>query len=422
MTAAGGARPAAPYFVGRASELALLDAFVGDDTRVLNLYGPGGIGKSAVTRRWEVTARASGHLVASRDVADGVAPAGLLYDLRMQIAACPGVATHAFADFDEALREHLMIEKVLAGRDGANAVFDAVGNLQDPLGLSAAVAGLGKAASERVRRRLTNRAALDRYWRGTDGILAGAFLASVQGLARSQASVVLVLDTFENAGPLDDWACRHLVPGLPPGVRLLLVGRNELTRTNFDWQELGDELLRHPLADLSAGEAAAYLQHHGLVDRARLDHALELVGGYPLLLMLLCQLARSAGGWAAVDRFTARDRDELAGQLLDRIMREERAGGLRELLERAAVAPWLRPDVIAVLLETDLVTARTLYDDLGRHSFAERHPFGIRLHDKIRELLAARFAFTDPRGHRAAVDRLAAHLDVLASDDAGSPA
>lgn len=38
---------------------------------------------------------------------------------------------------------------------------------------------------------------------------------------------------------------------------------------------------------------------------------------------------------------------------------------------------------MSVILEISLVDARTIYDKLRRHSFVERHPYGLKFHDKI---------------------------------------
>ena len=68
--------------------------------------------------------------------------------------------------------------------------------------------------------------------------------------------------------------------------------------------------------------------------------------------MLVKLLAQEVGGWENVDILEGgRDRDFIATQLLERILREERVQELRAFLEKGAVAPWFDPGVISVLLD-----------------------------------------------------------------------
>ena len=399
------------FIVGRRSELVLLDQFLLGEATVLNLFGPGGIGKTVVTGLWWEHARQQGVIVASRDVAGGVSPDVLLQDLRDQFSGYDGAdADAAFAEFDRRLREHLILSQVLQASGGTGSFFTALGLVKDPPGLAAALGSLGSAVSDAVARRLNNRAAFERYWRGADSILAKAFCAGLVGLMRRSAGVLVLLDTYEDAAGLDDWVCRTLVPALPSAGRICLSGRNELARMSFDWADLDDQVVGHHLGELELDEARSYLAHYGLRDPQSVRRVLEVTGGYPLLLMLARQLAWSSRGWESIAGLELRDRDEIARQLLERILREERVDQLRDLLELGPVAPWLDPGVVCAVLECDPDEGRRLYDLPARHSFAERHPRGLRIHDKIRDLLRDRLRFTDPERYVEATVRLDAYF------------
>lgn len=139
-----------------------------------------------------------------------------------------------------------------------------------------------------------------------------------------------MLDTYEMAEHLDDWVCSQLVPSLPSGARLVIAGRNELVRSNFDWTDHVDEVDTRPLPELDMTDARRFLVGSGLDEPVLLDRILAFTGGYPLLLVLVRQLAEYAGGWANVgDLSQERDRDEVATGLLDRILREPGVGELR---------------------------------------------------------------------------------------------
>ena len=52
--------------------------------------------------------------------------------------------------------------------------------------------------------------------------------------------------------------------------------------------------------------------------------------------------------------------------------------------------------MIGVILKVGADESRKIYDKLERHSFVERHPYGLKFHDKIRELLLERLKFNRP--------------------------
>jgi serine/threonine protein kinase/ABC-type transport system substrate-binding protein len=127
-------------------------------------------------------------------------------------------------------------------------------------------------------------------------------------------------------------------------------------------------------------------------------------------------------GWENVDILEGgRDRDFIATQLLERILREERVQEVRAFLEKGAVAPWFDPEVISILLDVSQEQGRSIYDKLQRHSFVERHPYGARLHDKIRELLESHHKFTNQAEYERLRDKLMAHYAAKAGIKSGNP-
>jgi hypothetical protein len=135
--------------------------------------------------------------------------------------------------------------------------------------------------------------------------------------------------------------------------------------------------------------------------RPALDELYRFTGGYPLLLVLVVHLSREAGGWDKIGTLeSAADRDHVATELLKRILREERTKEVQVFLEKGVVARWFTPEVVSVILEVSPEEGRAIYDRLKRHSFVERHPYGLKFHDKIRELLLARLKFNKPEYDR----------------------
>jgi hypothetical protein len=122
------------------------------------------------------------------------------------------------------------------------------------------------------------------------------------------------------------------------------------------------------------------------------------------------KLADETGGWEAVGELEhSADRDLITSRLLERILREERVHAVRQVLEKCAVAAWINPEVIVALLGVGTDEARSLFEQVRRHSFMERHPEGVRLHEKIRELLIERLRFTSSSEFDRLNERLLAY-------------
>lgn len=238
-----------------------------------------------------------------------------------------------------------------------------------------------------------------RYLRGVETALAKTLSTSLHAAqAQSSQPLTLLIDTYEEMEGLDDWVCRTLMPALPAGVKVVVLGRNALPKVNFDWQEFGAALQTLDLPELAEGDAKAYLVHHGLRDAAALDQVYRFTGGYPLLLVLVVHLAREAGGWRDLGPLeSAADRDRVATQLLDRILREKQRSGSASLSGKGrGQRHWFNPEIVSVVLNLSPEEGRAIYAKLERHSFVERHPNGLKFHDKIRELLLARLKFNPP--------------------------
>jgi hypothetical protein len=208
------------------------------------------------------------------------------------------------------------------------------------------------------------------------------------------------------------------VPALPDTVRTVIVGRDQLTRTNFDWADHDEQLTMRALPELSVDEAHQYLTHYGVTDLPLRQKIIRFTGGYPLLLALVRLLAREAGGWAAIGELDhSADRDLIATRLLERILQKEPVREVRDVIEKCAIAPWINPEIITALLGLAPDQARRAYERVQRHSFTEPHLRGIRLHDKIRELLMERLKFTSTdeydRLERALIDYTAVKAGIV---------
>ncbi len=419
--------PSQKYIVGRLAEIQLFDDLLVGHTpyRLLNIYGPGGIGKSVVCEKLKEHAEVRNFLVATIDgIAPDLTPDRILYEFRQALIqnTPEQPLAHAFHNFDSQFRDYLLINQVLEQGGGLHALFDVLGNVKDPTGLAAILGGLGGAITESVQRIIRNRFALDRYLRSAERTLTASFIQALNVVIEKVGGpLALLIDTYEEMEQQDNWVCRTLFPALPSAAHLVILGRNELYRVNFDWSDHSNVLHTLPLPELPKQDATAYLRHFGLTDATMLEEVYKFTGGYPLLLVLVKLLAQEVGGWENIDILEgSRDRDFIATQLLERILREERVQEVRAFLEKGAVAPWFDPEVISMLLDVSQDQARSIYDKLQRHSFVERHPYGARLHDKIRDLLESRLKFTNQAEYERLRDKLMAHYAAKAGIKPGS--
>jgi len=406
------------FIVGRTREVEQFSKLVKGGTRhwMLNIYGPGGIGKTVVGHKMQEYAQSASVPIAFVDgIQPDLTPDRILFAIKEGLARTKSLADN-FQDFNRQFEEHLIIQEVLQRGGGMQSMFDAVGNIKDPTGFAQIITGLGKTITEEVKRIISNRFALERYLRGTEKILTSSLSASLSAAAeKSKQSLAIIVDTYEELEGLDDWFCRTLTPAIPNGVKLVVLGRNSLAKVNFDWAEHGQALFQMELPELEEGDAKAYLVHRGLRDAAALDKIYHFTGGYPLLLVLVWHLSREAGGWNKIGELEAgADRDRIATKLLERILREERVKEVQAFLEKGVVARWFTPEVISVILGIGADESRRIYDQLERHSFVERHPYGLKFHDKIRELLLERLKFNRPE-----YDRIVKHLSDYYAEKAG---
>lgn len=407
-----------PFIVGRKSEVERFARLADGRTShwLLNIYGPGGIGKTIVGQKMQAFAGKRQIPVAFVDGSrPDLTPDRVLYAIKEGLAADESLADY-FDQFESAYQEYLIVNNVLQRGGGLNTMFDVVGKVKDPAGFAQLIGGIGKTLTEQTQRTISNRFALERYLRGAERSLTKSMADSLNAATTESARPpVLIVDTYEEMEGLDDWICRTLMPALPEGIKVIILGRNALPKINFDWGEFGKALHAMELPELAEGEAKAYLAHHGLRDAAALDQVYRFTGGYPLLLVLVVHLAREADGWNNIDALElAADRDHVATKLLERILREERAKEVQAFLEKGVVARWFTPEIVSVTLGISADEGRTIYDKLKRHSFVERHPYGLKFHDKIRELLLERLKF-----NRSEYDQVVKRVTAYYAEKAG---
>lgn len=395
------AESAQAYFVGREDELQRFVDWTARSTAssVLNIYGPGGIGKTALCdaliRRCATAEMPWAHVAGDelQITADKV-----LYlwghGLRRH---GPIDAIQHFKEFDDVFADSVAVKEILAAAGGLDHLFSVAGHPASEPNVKDLASDIGYPWT-RVARHFRHRDVLAQYLEGLDDRLTASFMTSLRHFVRSAGRpVVLFCDAFETMASLHGWMRASFVRRLASsGARLVVLGRDKLVNTHPDWRsKAGRDLEHHELSELGEADAKAYLRHHGLDEAAALDRIYEFTRGYPLCLALVVELAREIT-WAAVGDFSGPGfRDRVAGQLLESLLRQPAVRDVQPFLERGVVARWFDPEVIGCVLGISIDEARQVYEKVGRFSFVSPHPNGLKFHDTVRELLLARLWFTD---------------------------
>jgi hypothetical protein len=224
---------------------------------------------------------------------------------------------------------------------------------------------------------------------------------AIVGLSDTGRLVVL-LDTYERLGPLDDWLRSRLLPRLPATALTVVAGRappSSHWRADPAWRDL---LRVVSLRNLSPQESGQYLHACG-VDNARHQRLVEITHGHPLGLSLLADVV-VRGGEAAADPLTP----DLVGTLLRRFVEVVPSALHRRALEVCALA---RVTTEALLREVlRLEDAHELFAWLRELSFVESGPEGLFPHDLARDALEADLRWRDPEAYKQVFRGVRAHI------------
>ena len=126
--------PTPEFVVGRQAEVALFaDLLAGRAAyRLLDIYGPGGIGKTVVGGKLMTHARAQGIPMARVDgIQPDLTPDRILGQFMEGLTVSPAGEKLAdgFSAFDRQFHDYLIVNQVLQQGGGVRALFEVVGNV-----------------------------------------------------------------------------------------------------------------------------------------------------------------------------------------------------------------------------------------------------------------------------------------------------
>lgn len=218
---------------------------------------------------------------------------------------------------------------------------------------------------------------------------------------------VLMLDTYEAAGPLDGWLQERFLPSLPAETVVVIAGRAAPPQrwlVDPGWHQL---LRVISLRNLGPADVREYLSRSQVRPELH-DRVLELTHGHPLALSLLVEVLAQRGlrGEPELPEGIGDARD-VVGALLERFVDDVPSERHRRALEVCAHARSTTEGLLRAVLGADTAG---LFEWLRQLSFVEEGARGLFPHDLAREVLSADVRWRDPAGFADLHHRVRGHL------------
>ena len=231
-------------------------------------------------------------------------------------------------------------------------------------------------------------------------------------LAELLAGAVLLVDGYEQLGPIDRWLRQAFLPALPADAVVVLAGRDAPTapwRTDPGWRSV---VAVHRLDHFDEAESGELLARAGVAPpvRARL---VRLGRGHPLAMALLADVAVTG---TVPDSLA--EVPDLVSALLESLVRGAPTDGHVTGLATCAIAWLTTEDLLRAVVGAD---APAVWAWLERRPFVAGGPHGLWPHDLARDVLDAEFERRSPERyrslHRVVHDHVVAGLCAAAGPD-----
>lgn len=396
--------------------------------RILLIHGVGGVGKSSLLRMFRLHCRRAVVPAAFASSDDTRSAADALGSWAAQLKA-DGLRLPALertlaeyralqAQVEERARKARETREQAASTLGKTAARSAaqalIGTIPLVGPLLSELGGSGAEAMVDWLQSFLSRAEVDLLLDPAARLTADALADLAQAAAARR--LVLMLDTFEQIGALEDWT-RDLARRLHPNILLVISGRAvpDWSRQWSGWMAQAEvcELAPMPpqvMRDLIARYYAT--MRGGAPDPAQVEAIVAFARGLPVVVTSAVRLWVQYG----VEDFQS-VRPQVVADLVDRLL-EGVPPALLPLLEAAAALRWFNRDLLQSLAETPELGGA--YDDLRRFPFIRPRPEGLALHDTVREMIDESLRVHAPARHRALHTR-AAEIFARRADQAGGP-
>ena len=232
-----------------------------------------------------------------------------------------------------------------------------------------------------------------------------------EGLAAALADAVpadggvVLLDTAELLGPVEDALRTEVLPALPAGTLVVVAGRRPPSaawRADPGWQ---GELRQVALRNLDQDDAVTYLQARGVPPGATAS-VLRFTHGHPLALALIADVIAQRGGSA--HDLTPAEVADVVPALLERFVTDVPDPAHRTALQ---VLAHTRQTTEALLRHTvGPGRAAECFAWLRDLSFTNAGPEGLYPHDLARDVLDQDLRWRDPQAWKELHRQVRTHI------------
>lgn len=224
-------------------------------------------------------------------------------------------------------------------------------------------------------------------------------------LAETGQRVALIIDSYDALGLIDTWLRQTFIPALPDTVRLVIGTRlapGPQWTEAVEWRGLVEVLHLASLDEDAAHELLARLN----VPRQEADRIVAMVGGLPVALTLAGDASEAAHPVPDARFPPERVLPELAHRFLGSI--EDPM--LREAVQAASMVRRLTETLLEALVPEGV--PEELFPRLRALAFCSMENDGLRLHDAVRDAVAADLYATHPKRYRQLQRAAWRQLDV----------
>ncbi|WP_186438226.1 ATP-binding protein [Cohnella terricola] len=197
--------------------------------------------------------------------------------------------------------------------------------------------------------------------------------------ARQQQGIVLLLDTFEQCGIIENWLRHEWFNVLSPSVKVCLAGRYAL---EDQWLRDGWNMFVQniPLPPLSSCEVVQYAHTRGIDNRKIVNSLQRFSRGVPLALSMSCEIIIHQGRTSFLD---LPQQKKLIGHLAEQLTKNIHDPSLRLYTEAASVVWRFDQELLQSILQEKIPTER--FRDFSRLPFVTRQKEKWSLHDSVRQ-------------------------------------
>ena len=416
-------------FCGRDAEVAKFNDILNRPSRpttLVSIYGIGGVGKSTLVRALSRHSKARGAFTAISSADNSSSPISILLEFGFQIGR-NNETKNIFSDFFEKIERLQAIENKLrskiqedentVGKVAIEATKGGVGSAAG-VALGAAIAGpigavaggaLGGAlgplvenASKDLRKSVRVKSLSNddnQFLANAETHLTESFLLAINSLA-THNKVALLFDAIEYLGETIKWLQNRFLAGLRQrGVIIVLAGRYALSRNQ--WLAWTPRLVEIELQPFTRETTYEFLTRYGVGTAKIKEFIHEQTAGLPLAVALSASyssqivLAESQQS-SYFETETAQIIEIVTESFLKNLSDEK----LREALRVCSIPRWFNLELLSQLLE--FKAAEREYDLLSNLRPAIRiRPYGLSLHDTMREYLSKSLSLRSPNFYNA---------------------